>query len=312
VRRNFQLNGQDSILYLGAMSQVQAIQNAAKANVYGIQAGVEVKLPSGFRFASDLNFQKGEEELDNGTKSASRHAAPFFGISRFGYANSRFDLEVNVQFSDEVSYKNLAEEIIRVLYPENLTYKLNLNITNQQFIFNVYEPVDRTYTGASVSEKVLFGVRFGNMSTYNRTLNNLQEKNHAYVGGQGEEELRTIVEVSNVTNRRKEIFVDARDVDTTGELTERGGQSLAELQSIDNLEFEIIERQYQYETNFDLGDIVTIVYGQSEYYDRQIIRIVETYEKGQNKVECEFGITPQTLSKQLRQFNSKLTIISTR
>lgn len=214
--------------------------------------------------------------------------------------------------TEQTRYKNLSEEIIRVLYPENLTFKLNLDISNQQFVFNVYEPVDRTYMGATVTEKVLFGVRFGNMSTYNRTLNNLQEKNYAYVGGQGEEELRTIVEVSNVTNRRKEVFVDARDVDTTGELTERGGQNLAELQSIDNLEFEIVERQYQYETNFDLGDIVTIVYGQSEYYDRQIIRIVETYEKGQNKVECEFGITPQTLSKQLRQFNSKLTIISTR
>lgn len=110
VRRDFTLNGASEIVYDGELSQVQAIQNAAKANVYGIQAGVEVKLASGFRFASDLNFQKGTEELDNGEKSASRHAAPFFGISRFGYANSRFDLEVNVQFSDEVSYKNLAEE----------------------------------------------------------------------------------------------------------------------------------------------------------------------------------------------------------
>ena len=38
VRRNFQLNGQDNIMYDGELSQVQAIQNAAEANVYGIQA----------------------------------------------------------------------------------------------------------------------------------------------------------------------------------------------------------------------------------------------------------------------------------
>lgn len=110
VRRDFTLNGASEIVYDGELSQVQAIQNAAKANVYGIQAGVEVKLPTGFRFSTDLNFQKGEEELDNGDKSPSRHAAPFFGISRVGYANSKLDLEVNLQFSDEVAYEDLAEE----------------------------------------------------------------------------------------------------------------------------------------------------------------------------------------------------------
>lgn len=110
VRRDFTLNGASEIVYDGELSQVQAIQNAAKANVYGIQAGVEVKLPTGFRFSTDLNFQKGEEELDNGDKSPSRHAAPFFGISRVGYVNSKLDLEVNLQFSDEVAYEDLAEE----------------------------------------------------------------------------------------------------------------------------------------------------------------------------------------------------------
>ena len=110
VRRDFTLNGASEIVYDGELSQVQAIQNAAKANVYGIQAGVEVKLPTGFRFSTDLNFQKGEEELDIGDKSPSRHAAPFFGISRVGYVNSKLDLEVNLQFSDEVAYEDLAEE----------------------------------------------------------------------------------------------------------------------------------------------------------------------------------------------------------
>lgn len=110
VRRDFTLNGVSEILYDGELSQVQAIQNAAKANVYGIQAGVEVKLPSGFRFSTDLNFQKGEEELDNGDKSPSRHAAPFFGVSRIGYTHSKLDLEVNLQFSDKVAYEDLAEE----------------------------------------------------------------------------------------------------------------------------------------------------------------------------------------------------------
>lgn len=110
VRRAFTLNGLTQILYDGELSNVQAIQNAANAKVYGIQAGIEVKSASGFYFHGDLNFQKGEEELDNGTKSPSRHAAPFFGIGRLGYVNSKLDLQLNAQFSDKVSYEDLAEE----------------------------------------------------------------------------------------------------------------------------------------------------------------------------------------------------------
>ena len=110
VRRDFTLNGETEIVYDGELSNVQAIQNAANAKVYGIQAGIEVKSVSGFYFQVDLNFQKGEEELDNGEKSPSRHAAPFFGVGRLGYSNSKLDLQLNAQFSDEVSYDNLAEE----------------------------------------------------------------------------------------------------------------------------------------------------------------------------------------------------------
>ena len=85
VRRNFRLNGEEYIVYDGVLSRVQAIQNAASAYVYGIQAGLEVKLPSGFSFSSDFNYQKGEEELDDGSTSPLRHAGPWFGVSRLSY-----------------------------------------------------------------------------------------------------------------------------------------------------------------------------------------------------------------------------------
>ncbi|MBT0608806.1 TonB-dependent receptor [Aequorivita echinoideorum] len=110
VRRNFQLNGLDSIPYQGELSQVQAIQNAAVAHVYGIQAGVEVKLPQGFGFSTDVNFQKGEEELDNGTTSTSRHAAPFFGISRLNYKANNLNMELNLAYQAKRDFEDLPEE----------------------------------------------------------------------------------------------------------------------------------------------------------------------------------------------------------
>ena len=37
VRRDFELNGQTTILYQGIISRIQAMQNAAYAQVYGLQ-----------------------------------------------------------------------------------------------------------------------------------------------------------------------------------------------------------------------------------------------------------------------------------
>ena len=110
VRRNFSLNGQDSIMYDGEMSKVQAMQNAANANVYGIQLGLEAKLGAGFGAAGQFNFQKGEEELDNGTKSPLRHAAPWFGIAHLTYNHDRLKIDLYSQFNGEVSYENMPEE----------------------------------------------------------------------------------------------------------------------------------------------------------------------------------------------------------
>ncbi|MCV9385132.1 TonB-dependent receptor plug domain-containing protein [Reichenbachiella ulvae] len=108
VRRDYVLEGQDSLMYDGVLSQVQAIQNAAKAHVYGLQAGLDVKLPVGFGFASHLNYQVGKEEMDDGTKSPSRHAAPVFGVSRLTYELSKLNLELNAQYQGEVTHADLS------------------------------------------------------------------------------------------------------------------------------------------------------------------------------------------------------------
>ncbi|RXQ92231.1 TonB-dependent receptor [Ancylomarina salipaludis] len=110
VRRNFQLNGQDSIMYDGQMSRVQALQNASVAHVYGLQAGLEVKLPAGFSFSSDLNYQKGEEEVEDGSTSASRHAAPLFGMSRLNFKANNLNLQFYAAYQGERKFEDLALE----------------------------------------------------------------------------------------------------------------------------------------------------------------------------------------------------------
>lgn len=109
VRRDFQLNGQEFIDYDGQLSRVQALQNAAKANVYGFQLGIEAKLSQSLKFFSDFNYQKGEEELDDGSTSASRHAAPFYGVSRLRYHfKNNYKFELNAIYQGQQSFSNLA------------------------------------------------------------------------------------------------------------------------------------------------------------------------------------------------------------
>ena len=108
VRRDYQLNGLDSIDYDGELSQVQAIQNAPQATVYGVQTGFEAKLPSGFGLWGRFNYQAGEEELDNGTTSPLRHAAPWFTTAHLTYSVKRLKFDLYGIYNYEVSFSELA------------------------------------------------------------------------------------------------------------------------------------------------------------------------------------------------------------
>lgn len=110
VRRPFTLNGQDSIFYDGELSEVQAIQNAASAQVYGFQMGLDWELHDHWIWKNQFNWQRGEEEDINGQVGPSRHAAPWFGISRLQYQNQALKIEVNAQFSGAVNAEDLNFE----------------------------------------------------------------------------------------------------------------------------------------------------------------------------------------------------------
>jgi len=110
VKRPYQLNGLDSILYNGILSKVEAIQNGALATVKGCSAGVEIKPGSGFTLISKYNIQSGEEELDNGNVSPSRHAAPNFGTTIFSWTKNKLMVAFSSMYSDGKTFDQLAAE----------------------------------------------------------------------------------------------------------------------------------------------------------------------------------------------------------
>lgn len=146
VRRDYTLNGQDSIMYNGEMSQVQAIQNAAMARVFGVQAGLEVKIPGGFGISSHFNYQNGDEELDDGTTSPLRHAPPWFGITHLTYSADKLKMDFYAAYNGEVSYENLPEEergkgYMYAIDPDGNPYSpgwYTLNFKASYFLTNVF------------------------------------------------------------------------------------------------------------------------------------------------------------------------------
>ncbi|MBL4652988.1 MAG: TonB-dependent receptor [Flavobacteriales bacterium] len=109
VRRDYTFNGQDSIFYDGEMSKVQAVQNAAQATVYGLQAGLELKLPKGFSVSSRFNYQQGVEELADGTTSPLRHAAPWYGVTHLTYSVQKLKLDLYSSYSGEVANADMPK-----------------------------------------------------------------------------------------------------------------------------------------------------------------------------------------------------------
>lgn len=109
VRRPFSINGQDHMPYKGENAKILAIQNAASAYVAGMQFGCTASLPMGWGYNMQLNWQHGQEELDNGSKSPLRHAAPFFGRAALTYQYGKLTMELYTQFQAERAHEDMPE-----------------------------------------------------------------------------------------------------------------------------------------------------------------------------------------------------------
>ena len=110
VRRDYSFNGSTKMMYKGQECRVQALQNAAVANVYGVQATLDARFAKWFYIKGNVNWQRGREELDNGESSPSRHAAPLFGRVAVGCELKCFTVEAYSMFQAECSAGNMPFE----------------------------------------------------------------------------------------------------------------------------------------------------------------------------------------------------------
>ncbi len=108
VRRDYDLNGQTTIDYQGEPSRVQAIQNAAFARVYGIEAGAKINFSKNLKLKSQVSVTEGEEEQDDGTTAPLRHAAPLFGRAHLVWENEELRFDLFTVYNGEIAFEDLA------------------------------------------------------------------------------------------------------------------------------------------------------------------------------------------------------------
>ncbi|WP_378180718.1 TonB-dependent receptor domain-containing protein [Aquimarina sp. SS2-1] len=108
VRRDFTLNGETEILFGGELSNVQAIQNAANAEIYGFEAGISYDFAKNFNLSSKYTFTGGEEELDDGSISPSRHVAPQFGNTNLRYSNNKLMIDFSAIYNGQFDFEDLS------------------------------------------------------------------------------------------------------------------------------------------------------------------------------------------------------------
>lgn len=182
----------------------------------------------------------------------------------------------------QITGDNLLDAISSLCIAQGCGFKVI--IENKNFVFKLYKGYIRT--------GMIFSPEFDNLANSDYLYDSTSYANVAYVAGEGEGLDRKMLTVNlpgNVGIDRKEIFVDARDLQSEtseGEvipteeyeamLRERGKEKLAENVTTETFQGEVInEYTYKYKTDYFLGDIVKV---ENEFGMKAQARITEIIE----------------------------------
>lgn len=210
---------------------------------------------------------------------------------------------------------NLSDKLYEIGNAYEISHRVRYDFLTNKLTFEVWMGVDRRDSQGENSWAI-FSNSFYNVRnvTYNR--NSSSYKNYAYVAGEGEGSNRVVVTVDNRApgEERKEIWVDARDLqqqDASGQtiaastykqqLYQRGLEKLAEYRKAETVNSGIdYQANLEYKKDFDLGDLCTYINTEVGIVaDKRITEITETYEGAATELTVMFGTDEITTVQQL-------------
>ena len=96
VLNNYQLNGNDSIVYRGDKVNLVSNQNINSALIYGASFDMRIAFTPYLKFIAAINFTQGENVTDNTPLS---HIPPVFGRAALNYTSKKIQLQLASQFN---------------------------------------------------------------------------------------------------------------------------------------------------------------------------------------------------------------------
>ena len=118
VLADYTYGGNDSMIYNGTKSKIQAMQNSDYAYVYGFSAGLQFEFNDNISFKSILNYTYGRYvNSKNDTVIPLDHIAPVFGQTSILYKTKNIDGEFFIRYNGKKSLSDYSPS-----GEDNLTY----------------------------------------------------------------------------------------------------------------------------------------------------------------------------------------------
>jgi hemoglobin/transferrin/lactoferrin receptor protein len=175
VRRDFRLNGQDSIMYDGILSKVEALVNAESAKIYGGSFLFEFLINAELRALNEFTLTYGKDSEG----FPLRHVPPVFGRSHLQFEKESLLFDLFVEYNGKFEYEQLApdEQDKPHLYatdengnpwsPGWWTLNLNWNYNFSELLIfsggieNIFDKRYRSYSSGIVAPGRNFYISFG-------------------------------------------------------------------------------------------------------------------------------------------------------
>lgn len=225
-------------------------------------------------------------------------------------------------YGSSTSYQKTGDTVLleasRLCEANSLGFRVQFLPRQSKLVFRVYQGTDRTL-GQSENDPVLFSSDLDDILESSYSHNKSESRNFAYVAGEDSGANRKVQTVGSASGlSRRELFVDARDLQSTKEdgttisdteyasmLTERGKTSLEDYKDIKSFSATLRTfgvTGYVYGTDFFLGDKVTVYDSRLKIRtDAVVTSVTKTFDENGERLDVTFGYEQPTLANKLKR-----------
>lgn len=228
---------------------------------------------------------------------------------------------INIQTDEVYTNKELDVALWEMCAKYDVSFEILMNHDVKKYVLSTYIGTDRSSEQAT-NTRVIFAKAFDNVTMQSYVDDKSNYRSTAYVAGEGEGDARTIVKVNDTTSgfNRREIFIDARDLQNTYKdendidvtltpaeyqalLNERGLNRLSEYQRIRTFESDIdLYSQFVFNEHYFLGDKVTTRNDELGIVTHsRVMTANEVYNREGYNLSLEFGTSIPTLLDKIKR-----------